>query len=46
MIVVGASCCGNEVVDVIENSLSVMSVILDHLVDFHHERSLVVLFDG
>lgn len=47
VIVVGASCLEiHVVVDVVENSLSVMSVILDHLVDSHHDRSLVVLFDG
>lgn len=47
MIVVGTSCLEiHVVVDVVENSLSVMSVILDHLVDSHHDRSLVVQFDG
>jgi hypothetical protein len=47
VIIVGASCClSHIVVDVIENPLSVMSVILDHLVDFHHDRSLVVQLDG
>lgn len=46
VIVVGASGSVSHVVeDVVENSLSVSSVILDHVVDSHHDRSLVVQFD-
>jgi hypothetical protein len=46
VIVVGASSFVSHVVeDVVENSLSVSSVILDHVVDSHHDRSLVVQSD-
>jgi len=46
VIVVGASSSVSHVVeDVVENSLSVKSLILDHVVDSHHDRSLVVQSD-
>ena len=46
VIVVGSLGGVSHVVeDIVENSLSVSSVVLDHVVDSHHDRSLVVQFD-